>query len=230
MEYIFTNGTILTMTDEENPEAVYVKNDTIQFVGLYDICVSLASDTVEVIDLKGRVLLPGFIDTHTHFFEYAKTFFAVDLNPAQSVEDVRKILIDYRAKMSDEIEWVGGSGWNKNIYPDLTGFNKTLLDEIFPDIPVSIESKDFHTKICNSLALERAGIDRNTPDPDGGKIGRFDDGEPDGFTYEKAWDLIDSVKPSYSKELMKKAVNKAVQQCYKYGLTGVHVMRGRGEV
>ncbi len=224
MEYIFTNGLILTISNLQNPEAVYINGNIIEHIGNFETCVNLASDNVEIIDLKGKVLLPGFIDTHTHFFEYAKTFFAVDLNPAQSVDDIRKILIKYRASMPANIKWVGGSGWNKNIYPDLKGFNKTLLDEIFPDIPVSFESKDLHSKLCNSLALERAGITAKTPDPAGGKIGRFQNGEPDGFTYEKAWELIDRVVPQYTQELKEQAIKEAVQQCYKHGLVGVHVM------
>ena len=224
MEYLFYNGIIITMDGEEKPSAVLVKDSIIKCVGTVSKCNHQASSLVKSIDLKGNVLLPGFIDTHTHFFEYAKTFIAVNLNPAESVQDVRNILIDYSANMPRGIEWVGGSGWNKNIYPDLTGFNKHLLDEIFPDIPVSLESKDFHSKICNSLALERAGITKDTPDPKGGMIGRFEDGEPDGFTYEKAWELIDRVVPAYPPKVAKAAMKKAIKQCYKYGLTGVHVM------
>jgi predicted amidohydrolase YtcJ len=224
MEYIFYNGIILTMDGTEEPQAVLVKDSYIACIGTVRECRKMASVKVETIDLDGNVLLPGFIDTHTHFFEYAKTFVAVDLSPAESVDDFRRILVQYRANMPSGINWVGGSGWNKNIYPDLTGFNKHLLDEIFPDIPVSLESKDFHSKICNSLALERAGITRETPDPAGGRIGRFPDGEPDGFTYEKAWELIDRVVPPYPENIAKEAVKKAQEECYRYGLTAIHSM------
>jgi predicted amidohydrolase YtcJ len=164
------------------------------------------------------------IDTHTHFFELAKTKIAIDLSPAKSLEEVKTILIKFRENMPANLKWVGGSGWNKNIFPSLEGFDKYFLDEVFPDIPVALESKDFHSKWCNSLALAKAGITKDTPNPIGGIIGRFENGEPNGFTHEKAWELIDNVTPAYPLELALKAIKLTIADCYQMGLTGVHVM------
>lgn len=223
--YLFYNGNILTMDDTNpNPEAVIVQGSKILATGLFSDLKKMSDDETELIDLKGRVLLPGLIDGHTHFFELCKTKIAVDLSPATNLDEVKDILIKYRENMSPELKWVGGSGWNQNIYPNLDGFNKFFLDEIFPDIPVSLESKDFHSKWCNSLALERAGITKDSPDPEGGSYGHFDNGELDGFTYEKAWAVVDRVVPPYPKSLVQKAIIETINDCYEQGLVGINSM------
>ena len=215
-------------SSDEIAEAVLIYENKLEKIGSKkDILTFLNENNIqdyEEIDLQGKVLLPGMIDTHTHFFELAKTKIAVDLSPAKSLDDVKKILMKFKMTMPKNLEWVGGSGWNKNIYPSLQGFDKYFLDEVFPDIPVSLESKDFHSKWCNSLALAKAGITKDTLDPIGGIIGRFENGEPNGFTHEKAWELIDKVVPPYPLELALKAINLTIQDCYAIGLTGVHVM------
>ncbi len=229
MRKLFVNGKVYTMSSSDViTEAALINGEKIEKVGSKtDILNYLHKNNLqdyEEIDLQGKILLPGMIDTHTHFFELAKTKIAVDLSPAKSLEDVKKILIDFKKNMPANLQWVGGSGWNKNIYPSLEGFDKYFLDAIFPHIPVSLESKDFHSKWCNSLAFEKAGITKDTPDPIGGSLGRFDDGEPNGFTHEKAWELIDKVTPAYPLELALKAINMTIEDCYSMGLTGVHVM------
>lgn len=229
MRKLLFNGKIYTMNSTDDiAEAILINNEFIEKVGTEKEITAYLNEnkfeSYERIDLKGKVLLPGMIDTHTHFFEVAKTKIAIDLSPATSLKEVKEILIDYKNNMPDNLEWIGGSGWNKNIYPTLEGFDKYFLDEIFPDIPVALESKDFHSKWCNSLALERAKINKETPDPIGGIIGRFDNGEPNGFTHEKAWELIDKVVPAYPLELALNAIKLTIKDCYKIGLTGVHVM------
>ena len=229
MRKILINAKVYTM-DSCNTiaQAVIINNDKIEKVASKKEIYSYLEDNkiadYEEIDLQGKVLLPGMVDTHTHFFEVAKTKIAIDLSPAKSLEDVEKILKDFKEKMPANLKWIGGSGWNKNIYPSLEGFNKYFLDKIFPNIPVALESKDFHSKWCNSLALEKAGINKNTQDPIGGSIGRFEDGQPNGFTHEKAWELIDKVAPPYPLELALKAIKMTIKDCYAMGLTGVHVM------
>lgn len=229
MRKLIFNGKIYTMDSADSiAEALLIKDNVIEKVGnTKAILTYLAEHKIadyEKIDLQGKVLLPGMIDTHTHFFEVAKTKIAIDLSPAKSLAEVGEILTDFKKKMSSDLKWVGGSGWNKNIYPDLEGFDKYFLDAIFPDIPVSLESKDFHSKWCNSLALERAGITKDTPNPLGGIIGRFENGQPNGFTHEKAWELIDKVVPPYPLDLALKAIKMTIAECYTLGLTGVHVM------
>lgn len=229
MRKLIYNAKIYTMNSSEQiQEAVLINNNFIERVSSNEELLSFLANhnylDIEKIDLQGKILLPGMIDTHTHFFELAKTKIAIDLSAAKSLEEVKNILLSFKSKMPAGLEWIGGSGWNKNIFPSLAGFDKYFLDEIFPDIPVSLESKDFHSKWCNSLALEKAGITKDTPDPEGGMLGRFPNGEPNGFTYEKAWELIDKVTPPYPQELALTAIKRTIKDCYAIGLTGVHVM------
>jgi predicted amidohydrolase YtcJ len=226
---LFYNGKIFCMDDVNTVvEAILINDNKIEMVGQHVDILNYINDKYDEpatsYNLAGKVMLPGFIDTHTHFYELAKTKIAVDLSSATNLDEVRDILIDYKKKMPKDLEWIGGSGWNKNIYPSLEGFDRYFLDDIFPDIPVSLESKDFHSKWCNSLALERANINKDTLDPEGGFLGRFPDGEPNGFTHEKAWELIDNVKPSYPVPISLKAIRETIEDCYKMGLVSVHVM------
>lgn len=215
--------------DERYPhaDAVLIENETIKAVGKYADIKKLINAPDEEVDLNQNYLLPGFIDTHTHFFEWARKIIAVDLIDTKSVADVEAILADYAKTKHPEISWVAGSGWDKNIYKDAYLLNKFLLDKYFPTIPVSLHSRDFHTILANSKAIEIAGVDKNTPDPDGGKIGRLADGQPNGFFYEKAWEFIANVKPELGATLQKNVVEKGIQKCTSLGLTAVHVMESK---
>ncbi len=225
MSYVFFNGKILTM-DKNNPEveSVLVENDKVVFCGSKRLNAGFSDENSTKIDLKGKLLLPGFVDTHTHFYELAKRKIMIDLSECKSVADIERVLADFAQNTHPDLNWIGGSGWDLNIYPDSENLNKNLLDKYFPSIPVSIESKDFHSKLCNSEALKRAKIDKNTPDPKNGKIGRFKNGEPNGFTYEQAWNLIDKVVPPIDKNLQKKVVNDTIREMYRFGLVGIHSM------
>ncbi len=226
MSYLFFGGKIMR-PEQRTYEALLVNEDRIQNIGTYRDLNALTDSKTVKIDLKGKILLPGFIDTHTHFYEYAKKKYQIDLSPAKSVRDIEIILHSFKNNLKGTMNWIGGSGWNKNIYPDAELLNKQLLDKYFPDIPVALESKDFHSKLCNSAALAKACIDAKTPDPAGGKIGRFSNGEPDGFTYEKAWELIDKVAVPLSSEMQEKAVKAGVEDAWRFGLTGIHCMENK---
>ncbi|HNX00849.1 MAG TPA: amidohydrolase family protein, partial [Candidatus Cloacimonadota bacterium] len=180
--------------------------------------------TIDSINLNGKVILPAFIDTHTHFFEYARKKVAIDLEPAMNLTDIANILEQYRNSHPILPKWLRGSGWNRNIYPDSNQMDCHFLDRIFPDIPVSFESKDFHSKWCNSLALKAAGIHADTPNPTGGYIHHFPDGTPNGMLSELAWDLIDRVIPPMTRPEMKQIARSAIEESWKLGLAGIHSM------
>jgi predicted amidohydrolase YtcJ len=206
----------------DRPEAVLVEGDRIAAVGSAELLLSQGAD--RVIDLAGRCLMPGLVDTHTHFFQVAKQAIDIDLSPARSLDDVADILRKYRSETRPLPPWIGGSGWDKNVYPSLDGFDRTFLDRFFSEIPVILKSKDLHTKWCNTTALEHSGIDSDTPDPPGGMIGRLPDGSPDGFIYERAWKLLQSVMILPPREMQKRLIREAVKRCHSLGLTGFHLM------
>ncbi len=227
MEYILFNAKVMTMNREMNiHDSILISNDKIICSGSYENCLSSAEDKSSLVkfDLNGKLVLPGLIDTHTHFYQLAKLQYEVNLSGCYSLKDTVNYLRKYRKNMNPQIEWINGSGWNTNL--DKTRWNRYTLDEIFPDIPVSIKSWDLHTKICNSEALNRAGINEDFEYKGKGKIGRFYDGTPDGFLYEEAWDLINDVMIPLPEKLMKKAIKSTIHECWKLGLTGVHFMEG----
>ncbi len=225
MKTLFFNGVIKTL-DKSGliAEAIIINKNKIVEIGKTADLIKNIKQTDTKIDLKGRMMLPGFVDTHTHFYEVALREIMIDLTSVSTIESFRKRLLEYRKQMSPEIEWISGSGWEKDDFSNCKSFNKTLLDEVFPDIPVSLSSKDLHTKLCNSKALQLAGITRDTLSPQGGEIGRFSNGEPDGFLYEKAWVFINKVEPQINYKLKKRIVKQLISDSFKNGLTAVHVM------
>ncbi|MEA3475098.1 MAG: amidohydrolase [Candidatus Cloacimonadota bacterium] len=227
MNILFYNGKVLTQ-DVSQPfaDTVYIKGNKIEYVGnKSNQNFKIAKDTI-TIDLKGKILLSGFIDTHTHFVNYALSKDRVDLSETKSMDDVRQKLLEFKQIITPDIKWISGIGWNQNIWPDSKGFNRYFIDDIFPDIPVFLANKDRHSFLCNSEALEKMGINKNSENPAGGKIGFFPDGTPDGFLYENAWKLIDNIRPELPFEIQEKLLKEAISEAYSLGLTGIHSMEG----
>ncbi|HQB41332.1 MAG TPA: amidohydrolase family protein, partial [Candidatus Cloacimonadota bacterium] len=199
----------------------------IQAIGHFrDLKLNL-QNSKNTINLQGKLLLPTFCDVHTHFFEMAKMSQYIDLSKATSVEEIRALLIEWRKELKNKPKWIRGWGWSINKYKDAALLNKTLLDTVFPDIPVTFDSFDLHTKWCNSLALKIAGINKDTKNPLGGEIAKDTNGEPNGILKELAWELINRVIPEYSFSEKKDLVKKSIQHAWAYGISGVHFMEGQ---
>jgi len=226
-ESLFFNGKILTFDIEnEFPEAVLVKDGRVVKTGSYHLLKNEIKDPQNRIDLQGRVLLPAICDVHTHFYEMAKFARYIDLSQANSVAEMEAQLQAYRQNLKEKPNWIRGWGWSLNRYPDAQYLNKQLLDRIFPDIPVTFDSHDLHSKWCNSLALKIADIDAQTPNPEGGEISKGADGEPDGILRELAWNLINRVVPDFTFEEEKAIIRESVEKVWQYGISGVHFMEG----
>jgi predicted amidohydrolase YtcJ len=224
-QILFTNAKIYDPIQAFLPaDSLLVEGNHIGAIGYRK---DLLSSQVKEIDLKGKVLLPAFIDTHTHFLELARKKVAVDLEPANSLAEVKQILSRFRENWIEKPEWVRGSGWNINIYPDAQPMDRYFLDKIFPDVPASFESKDFHSKWCNSLALKIADIGSDTPDPPGGTIKHFPDGTPNGMLSEKAWDLIDSAVPPLSRQETLRVAKLTIEDAWRFGFSEIHSMEGK---
>ncbi len=179
---IFYNAKILTM-DNKNTifQAILIKKNKIIALGENEEILQQKGNNCRIIDLKNAIVLPAFIDSHTHFFEYARWHFEVNLNSANSVSEIKKMLFSFKKNLKSQRIMIGGSGWDLNKYKDAEMLDINLLDEVFPDTPVRLHSRDFHTSLCNSQALKIAGVDKNTISPEGGAIGHFSNGELNGF-------------------------------------------------
>ncbi len=174
------------------------------------------------IDLKGRTVIPGFVDSHTHFYFLALWLGTVQLDGLPSLKMVLGKIKAHAAKLG-HTEWVTGTGfsadrWDKYILPD-----KFMLDQVSGGRPAAIYSKDQHLMWANSKALELAGISRMTPQPPGGRIDRFDNGEPTGILRENPaiFQVLKIIK-GIKKLRVNRLWRRALRMAYSKGVTGVH--------
>ena len=194
---LLVNGHIYT-SNAAQPwvEAVAIHGDEIVEVGSTAEAQKYRGANTKVIDLGGRMAMPGLIDTHTHFLWGSYGLAGIQLYDAHNVEEVKAILEDYAKNHAHE-KWVYGAGWYYGSFWGPAGLpTKKLLDEIFPNQPVSIMSEDGHSLWANSKALALAKITRKTPNPTGaakGIIVHDEGGEPTGVLEEGAKRLVQNV-------------------------------------
>jgi len=172
------------------------------------------------VDLEGRCVLPGLVDSHLHFMWYAQSLHGVDAETATLAEALDRVRS--RASESRPGAWITGSGWNHNVWGDGAFPDRFSLDEAAPRNPVMLEAKSGHALWVNSLALDKAGIRLDTPDPDGGKIAHGRDGMPSGVLLENAMRLVQAVVPRPSSAELATMMRRAQTEAHRRGLTGIH--------
>jgi predicted amidohydrolase YtcJ len=221
---LLVNGMIHTM-DEQTPRvsalAIDLASGRILAASDDATITALAGPLTETIDLRGRTVLPGFIDAHAPLVSYAQSRLDVDLRDAHS-EDEAVARVAARAEQSPAGAWIFGRSWDKNHWPEQRFPSKASLDAAIPAHPVALSSHDYHSLWVNSEALRRAGIDAATPDPGRGRIGRAADGEPDGVLYEDATELVYRVADSASDERLLAELRVILAELCARGVTGVH--------
>ena len=161
-DYVFKNGAIYTL-DSKNPtaQAIAITGKHISYVGTNEGVQAFVGDKTQVIDLKGQMLLPGFVDSHIH---PANALMAegADLQ-TNSLEQLLASLKKW-ADAHPDAKVIRGYGWRYSLFP-ATGPTKADLDKLFPDRPVILFPNDGHSAWVNSKALELAGVNASTPDP-----------------------------------------------------------------
>jgi len=175
--------------------------------------------SAEILDLGGRIVLPGLIDSHLHLRQYAETLGYIDCET-----DTKELCLERvkeRVLRTPPGEWICGHGWNHNFWTDGYGTAKEL-DLIAPDNPVYLTGKSLHVSWGNSAAMTAAGINRETFDPPGGSILRDENGDPTGILFEYAVKLIENIIPKPSIETSAEKIQKAQESLWKMGLTGLH--------
>jgi predicted amidohydrolase YtcJ len=219
---ILKNASVYTVDKERTwAQAIAIADDKIIFVGAdADVETHIGPDTV-VIDLGGKMVLPGFIDAHAHPSHAMDFVGNISLYSLSSLDAYKTEISDFVEKHSDR-EFFRGSGWADTLFPNL-GPSKEILDALVPDRPVALVSYDGHSLWVNSVTLERAGITKVTPDPEGGRIERDPDtGEPSGVLRETAFKLIEKVIPDYSIEERKNALLAYQDMATRVGITMTH--------
>jgi predicted amidohydrolase YtcJ len=213
MDTIFYNGTVKTM-DGREARAVCVSGDRIAFVGTDADALALRSEKTELIDLGGRLTLPGFIDTHMHFLHYGQSLFMAQLAPAKSKAELLEIGREFIRKHPG-LPRLLGAGWNNDHWSDDSTFPKREeLDQISRDIPIAFTRTCYHIVCLNTKALEICGITADTPDLPGGRVGRNASGEPDGVLYEDACGLAGPAMQEPTLEESKEYLHAAAADNY----------------
>lgn len=185
---LFINGKIFTSDKEAlYAEAMAVKDDRIAWIGSDAEASCLSSNSDEIIDLQTRRVLPGFVDCHMHAMMLADYTGQISaLPPAiDSIDELVRAIKEKRSQQSAG-EWIRGWGYDEGKLRENRPPDRYDLDRGCCDAPVIVKRICVHICAVNSYVLELAGITKDTPDPEGGKIGRDENGEPDGLLYENA--------------------------------------------
>lgn len=213
-DLLLVNGKVLTVDkDFTVGSAVAVKDGKIAAVGGPEL--AKAWKATRTVDLKGRTLMPGFVDTHLHLPSLSPR--SVEPAKARSIAEIGA-MVATKAKALGPGEWVIGSGWDEALLAEKRNPTRADLDAMAPDNPVVLVRAGAHSAVANSLALKLAGIDRNTPDPDGGLIERGPDGEPRGIVRERT-DLILKLVPPSTPAQMRPSYVKSLKDLLALGIT-----------
>ncbi|MFP4623247.1 MAG: amidohydrolase [Gemmatimonadota bacterium] len=174
---------------------------------------------VPTLDLRGLTVTAGLTDAHVHLVEWALARRQVELHGAASPEAVAARVAEAAGRGSG---WIRGRGWDPN--PWVGAPHRRLLDAVVADRPVLLQSHDMHSLWLNTRALERAGIDASTPDPEGGRIERDEDGRPTGVVRENAMPLAYRAAPEPDRAARWAALGDGQEALHRIGVTGVHTV------
>lgn len=223
MKTVYHNGTVYT--GEEAPaRAFWVENGRFGRTGSDEEILAEMMPGDEKVDLKGLFVSPGFNDSHMHLLNFGQTLYGARL--AEHTDSLAGMLAYLRDFLKHEPprpgKWLTGRGWNQDYFADEKRMPlRQDLDGVSESVPIRITRACGHSCVLNSAALKLAGIGRDTPDPEGGRIGREESGEPDGRLYENAVELAEAAQPLPDKEQIKQMLLLAMEEAARYGLTSV---------
>ncbi len=216
-DLVLRGGAVYTV-DASRPwaEAVAIRGGRIVAVGADGDVRGLVGRGSEVVDLRGRMVLPGFQDAHVHPVGGGLNRLRCDLSDLHSREGYLRRIREYAGEHPDA--WILGGGWAMDVFPGGTPARDDL-DAVVPDRPVFLPNRDGHSAWVNSKALELAGITRDAPDPPDGRIERDARGEPRGTLHEGAMGLVERLIPPPTPAELVKALVAAQQYLHSLGIT-----------
>jgi len=223
-DLILTDGKILTVDEEFSlVEAIAVKEGKIWALGTSEEIDELEGEETKVIDLEGKTVMPGLIDSHLHVVGTGTALQRINCRtpPMTSIEDIKEALAEM-AKETQPGEWILGRGWDQAKLEEHRNLNRWDLDDVAPDNPVLLTRTCGHVEVANSKALEIAGITEETEDPVGGKIVRNEEGVPTGLLEEApAMNLVRKHVPEVGIVETMWAIKTACDAFSKEGVTSV---------
>jgi predicted amidohydrolase YtcJ len=216
---VLTRGKVFTADARGTlAEAVAIDGERIVAVGT-SRQIEAAYAGARTIDLKGRLVTPGFNDAHLHFLRGGLTFLRVDLVGAQTLAEA-KARVAARVRASKPGAWITGRGWDHTLWGGVWP-TKRDLDEVAPANPVVLQRVDGHVTWANTLALQQAKVTRETRDPQGGEILRDAGGQPTGILKETAGALVARIVPEPTREENLEALARSLAEARRYGITSI---------
>jgi predicted amidohydrolase YtcJ len=235
-DLVLKNGRIVTVdSSKSEAQALAVRGDTIEAVGS-DVEIELyTGPSTRVIDLEGKLAVPGFIESHGHFTGVGQARMQLDLMEAKSWDEI-VLLVQEAAAKSQPGEWILGRGWHQEKWqsppqPNVEGFpTHASLSRVSPANPVLLTHASGHATFANAKALELAGVTSQTPNPPGGEILKDRAGHPIGVFRETASSLISRAlaaerakrTPEQIQKNAEREVELAIQECLSKGVTTFH--------
>ncbi|MDC0710819.1 amidohydrolase [Stigmatella sp. ncwal1] len=202
-------------------QALAVRGDKVLAVGSRAEVRAAAGPEAREVDLGAATLVPGLVDAHAHLAGLGLSLTTARLEGAASVQEVVRRL-EAAPDTCFQGNWLLGKGWDQNAWPGQAFPGRAELDARFASTPVCLTRVDHHASWVNGEALRRAGITRETVDPEGGLIVRDAAGEPTGVLIDNAMDLVTAVLPEPTDAQRETRLRVALERCARVGLTGVH--------
>jgi hypothetical protein len=198
--------------------AIAVAGDRVVALGSDRDLLALRGPRTRVVNLRGRTVVPGFTDAHTHPVSGGLRHVECDLDRFDRLEDHLAAVAAYAGAHPD-LEWIVGDGWSMETFPGGIA-RREALDAVVPDRPVLLTNRDGHGAWVNSRALDVAGVTRETPDPPHGRIERDPDGTPVGMLQESAIELVRRLVPEHDQATLETALLEAQAELHALGITG----------
>jgi len=221
-DIVLKNASVLTMdAGQPSAELVAISGDKILMVGDNEALDSVAGANTRIIDCQGRTLVPGFNDAHLHLFSLIRKLLSIELSPAavSSIADIKEA-IRRKAEKTPPGTWLSGTDYNEFYLAEKRCPTRWDIDEVAPGHPVVLTHRSLHACVLNSLALSLAGINGDTPEPEGARIERdLATGEPNGILVEMLAYIRSEVMPPFSDAELDEAFALADRHFLAYGIT-----------
>jgi predicted amidohydrolase YtcJ len=224
-DLLILNAHVVTMNQEQpSAQAIAIQGDRIAWVGGNEEAKILFRGAAHTLDLHGATVLPGIIDAHTHLLELGQSLLKLNLKDVptekEAIDRVRQ-----KTASTPRDEWILGWGWDEGQWAAHYPANQGLSD-VSPRNPVYLAGLHSYAAWVNKRALELAHINKDTADPENGKILRDEKtGEPTGILLNRAQELVQKRIPAMTLEQVKRAIELAARECIRNGLTSVHEAR-----